>query len=248
MLYFTGALVSALAAEEQGGDAILATMPFRVVRVTLGFLVSSGLAVALQRLPSVRSHPHRFVGLALLGATLAGTVWYPSYRVVSHPWPPEGTGLLDLGCVVPCLLEHIWLMLTWSILFLAATERRPRPTAVGRRPHGGAPPADLRGGPAGVPALLRRDRHCCLHHPDVGDRPDPRPPRRPPCAAGPRWRRDPPINAGPPESRHVMRRAPVHKRHAAARQEALARSAITLYARRRVDPPRLKSLSRSTCA
>ncbi len=57
----------------------------------------------------------------------------------------------------------------------------------------------------------------------------------------------PPSNAGPPEPRHVTRRAPVHKRHAAARQEALARSAITLYARWRVDPPRLKVLSRSTC-
>jgi hypothetical protein len=124
LLYFTGALVSDLAAEEQGGDAILATMPFLVVRLTLGFLVSSGLAVALQRLPSVRSHPRRFIGLALLGATLAGMVWYPTYRMASHPWRPEDEGLFDLGCFLPCLLEHIWLMLTWSILFLAATELR----------------------------------------------------------------------------------------------------------------------------
>ncbi len=124
LLFFTGALVSDLAAEEQGGDAILPSMPFRIVRVALGLIISSGLAVGLQRLPSLRTHPQRFVGLAFLGATLAGALWYPSYRVMSHPWRPDGSGLLELSCFVPCLLEHIWLMLIWSVLFLAATELR----------------------------------------------------------------------------------------------------------------------------
>lgn len=122
LVYFIGGLLSELASEETGSETILASMPFQIVRVTLGFLISSGLAVGLQRLPSVRANPRRFVGFALLGAAVAGAVWYPSFRVMSHPWRPAGVGLLEVSCFFPCLLEHIWLMLTWTVLFLAVTE------------------------------------------------------------------------------------------------------------------------------
>ena len=49
----------------------------------------------------------------------------------------------------------------------------------GRPPVGGAPPKDLRGRPAGVSVLPRRDAHRRLHHHGFLDRPDPRAPPDP---------------------------------------------------------------------
>ena len=81
-----------------------------------------------------------------------------------------------------------------------ATRHRPRaPTRAdrGQPPVGGAAPADLRGRPPRVSRLPWRDADRRVHYPDVGDRPDPHPPPRPPCAGGPRRRAEPPIDAGP---------------------------------------------------
>ena len=96
-----------------------------------------------------------------------------------------------------------------------ATRHRPRaPTRAdrGQPPLGGPAAADLRGRPAGVSHLPGRDADRRLHHADVGDRPDPHPPSRPPCAGGPRRRAEPPIDAGPREPGHVTRRTPVRRR------------------------------------
>lgn len=59
--------------------------------------------------------------------------------------------------------------------------RRPRPAAGGRRPFGGAAPADLRGRPPRVSRLRGRDAARRVHHADVRDRPDPNSAPRPPC-------------------------------------------------------------------
>ena len=96
-----------------------------------------------------------------------------------------------------------------------AARHRPRTTTCAHRgqpPVGGAAPADLRGRPPRVSRLPRRDADRRVHHPGVGDRPDPHPPPRPPCAGGPRRRAEPPIDAGPPEPGHVTRLTPVRRR------------------------------------
>ena len=74
--------------------------------------------------------------------------------------------------------------------------RPPRPPAVGRRCCSGAAAADLRGRPARVSHLPRRDADRRIHHADVGDRPDPHPPPHPRDARGPRQRAASPIDPG----------------------------------------------------
>jgi len=68
---------------------------------------------------------------------------------------------------------------------------RPRATAGadrGQPPMGGAPAADLRGRPAGLPDLSRAHADHRVHHPGLGDRPDPRAPPPPRRDGGPRRR------------------------------------------------------------
>jgi len=70
-----------------------------------------------------------------------------------------------------------------------AARHRPRATAGADRGHpppGGAAPADLRGRSARVPGLPRRHADRGVHHPGVGDRPDPRAPPHPCRDGGPR--------------------------------------------------------------
>jgi hypothetical protein len=86
---------------------------------------------------------------------------------------------------------------------------RPRTTA---GPNRGIPPvgdpatADLRGRPARVPDLPRRDAPRRVQRPGLGEPPDPHPPPHPrlPCGArDPRRREEPPIDAGSREPRGV---------------------------------------------
>ena len=77
---------------------------------------------------------------------------------------------------------------------------------------GGPPPAGLRGRPARLSHLPRRDAHRRLHHATVGDRPDPHPPLHPRGTRGPRRRAEPPIDAGPREPRGVTRPTPARRR------------------------------------
>ena len=74
--------------------------------------------------------------------------------------------------------------------------------------------ADFRGRPARVSHLPRRHANRRLHHPDVGDRPDPRAPPDPRRARGARRGAEPPINAGPREPGGVTRPTPVRRRSA----------------------------------
>lgn len=77
---------------------------------------------------------------------------------------------------------------------LAPTEASRRWASVG-----GVAPADLRGGLAGVPVLPRCDADRRVHHPHLGDRPDPHPPPDSRRARGARRGAEPPIDAGPRE-------------------------------------------------
>ena len=83
---------------------------------------------------------------------------------------------------------------------LRATTRADR----GQPPVGDPAAADFRGRPARVPDLPRPHADRRVHHPGVGDRPDPHPPPRP---RGPRRRAEPPIDAGPREPGRVTRPA-----------------------------------------
>ena len=65
-----------------------------------------------------------------------------------------------------------------------------------------------------MPVLPRRDAARRVHHPGVGDRPDPRPPPDPRRARGARRAAEPPIDAGPREPEHDTRPTPVHPRSA----------------------------------
>ena len=85
---------------------------------------------------------------------------------------------------------------------------RLAPTEATRRWAAPAPAA-LRGRPARVSDLPRRDAHRRVHYPGVGDRPDPHPP---PLPRGPRRRAESPIDAGPREPRCVTRPTPVRRR------------------------------------
>ena len=71
----------------------------------------------------------------------------------------------------------------------------------GRRPCGSPPPAALRGRPARVSDVSRAHAARRVHHPDVGDRPDPRPPSDPRGLHGPRRRAKSAIDAGRGTSR-----------------------------------------------
>ena len=66
----------------------------------------------------------------------------------------------------------------------------------GQPPVGFAAPADLRGRSPRVSCLPRRDAGRRVHHPSVGDRPDPHPPPHPRGAGGPRRRAESPIDPG----------------------------------------------------
>lgn len=124
LLYATGSFLGELASLEVGDAPMHTVIPFRAVRVALGFVVSSGLALGLQRLPGMRASPWRFGTYTVLAAVVAGGLWFPLYRLATRPWRDPGTPLFSVDCLVPCLLDHIWLMLTWSVLFLAVTELR----------------------------------------------------------------------------------------------------------------------------
>jgi hypothetical protein len=122
LLYATGSFLSDFAAWEVGDPTMLSTIPFRAVRIALGFVISSGLALRLQRLPSARTHARRVGVLTVLAAAVAGSLWFPLYRIASHPWRDPGREVFSTDCLVGCLLDHMWPMLTWSMLFLAVTE------------------------------------------------------------------------------------------------------------------------------
>ena len=77
--------------------------------------------------------------------------------------------------------------------------RPPRPRVGGRRPYGSAPAADLRGRPARLPDVSRAHADHRVHHPSLGDRPDPRAPPRPRRDGGPRRRTE---SAVDPHHRH----------------------------------------------
>ena len=79
----------------------------------------------------------------------------------------------------------------------------------GHPPVGSPAPATRRGRPARVSDASRAHADHRVHHPSVGDRPDPHPPPRP---RGPRRRTESPIDAGPREPRDVTRPAPVRRR------------------------------------
>jgi hypothetical protein len=85
----------------------------------------------------------------------------------------------------------------------------------GQSPVGEPAPAGLRDRPARVSHLPPRDADGRLHHPAIGDRPDPRAPPHPrlPCGArDPRRREEPPIDAGPREPGGVTRPTSVGRR------------------------------------
>lgn len=123
-LYLTGNYLSAFAAHEPGDPDLAATLPIRVVRVAFAFVLSSLLALALLRLPDLRTGPRRLVVGTVVGAGVAGMIWYPAYRYASHPWRTDGSVPLSQSCLVPCLLDHMWLMLAWGVLFVGINELR----------------------------------------------------------------------------------------------------------------------------
>ena len=91
-----------------------------------------------------------------------------------------------------------------------AASDRPRATTRADRGHppmGGPPAADFRGRPARVPDLPWPHAGRRVHHPSLGDRPDPRACPDPRRARGARWAAEPPIDAGPHESGRVTRAA-----------------------------------------
>lgn len=124
LVFLTGNFLSALAAHEAGDPDLRTTIPLRLVRVGLAVVISSVLALALHRLPDLRTGPRRLVGGTVLGAALAGGTWYPLYRIASHPWRTDGSAPLAGSCLVPCLLDHTWIMLVWSLLYVAVRELR----------------------------------------------------------------------------------------------------------------------------
>ena len=83
---------------------------------------------------------------------------------------------------------------------------------MGHRPSGGPPPADLRGGPAGVSDVSRAHAGRRVHHRGVGDRPDPHPPPDPRRPRGARRATEPPLDAGLREPGHGTRPTPVRRR------------------------------------
>ncbi len=124
MLYLVGAFVNAAAFDEFGPDGPAATVPFRIIRCTLGFAISSCLALVLHRLPETRDRPKAVVGAAVLWAVVAGSVWLPLFRIVSTPFRTDGAPIWPFPCGLPCLLVHWWIMLMWSVLFLAVRDLR----------------------------------------------------------------------------------------------------------------------------
>ena len=79
----------------------------------------------------------------------------------------------------------------------------------GHPPVGSPAPATRRGRPARVSDASRAHADHRVHHPSVGDRPDPHPP---PLPRGPRRRAECPIDAGSREPRCVTRSTPVRRR------------------------------------
>jgi hypothetical protein len=124
MLYLIGAFVNAAAFDEFGPAGPAATVPFRVIRCTLGFAISSGLALLLHRLPETRDRPKFVLGATVAGAVIAGSVWLPLFRIASTPFRTDGLPIWPLPCGLPCLLVHWWIMLMWSVLFLAVRDLR----------------------------------------------------------------------------------------------------------------------------
>ena len=104
----------------------------------------------------------------------------------------------------------------------------------GQPPVGSPAPADFRGRPARVSHLPRRDADCRVHHPSVGDRPDPHPP---PLLRGPRGKRRraespvdaptapwvrPPRRPAPPRGRSARAAVPP-RRHLGPRRPRVTR-------------------------
>ena len=88
-----------------------------------------------------------------------------------------------------------------------ATTRATTRADRGHPPMGGPPAADFRRRPARVPDLPWPHAGRRVHHPSLGDRPDPRACPDPRRARGARRAAEPPIDAGPHESGRVTRAA-----------------------------------------
>jgi two-component system, LytTR family, sensor kinase len=124
-LYLIGAFVNDAAFNRFPLAGPMATLPFRIIGCLLAFAISSCLAILLHRLPETRDRPKAVVTAVALGAIVAGSLRIPLFAVASAPFRTNGLPACPLpDGLLPVLLINWWIMLIWSVLFLAVRDLR----------------------------------------------------------------------------------------------------------------------------
>ncbi|MCU0624243.1 MAG: histidine kinase [Gemmatimonadaceae bacterium] len=121
-VYVIGGLLAYAA--DAGFPAALTVLGPRTMRAAVGGVLSTFLAIGLGRLPETRRRPALVLVVAIAAAVCTGVLWYPLSRLLWHIVSRPADAPFSLSCLLPCMVDHAWQMLIWTMLFLTVRDLR----------------------------------------------------------------------------------------------------------------------------